>query len=69
MPIGNCDNCDRKNVPVAHYETIHGDTTQCFICTADPWVKDPDPDPYGELADALQTAREIEAEMRQGRKD
>jgi hypothetical protein len=47
--IGSCDNCNRNDVPVAHHETVHGDTTQCFICTASPWEKDPDPDPYGEL--------------------
>lgn len=49
MALGSCDNCDRKNVSVANHETPHGDTTQCYICTACPWEKDPDPDPYGEL--------------------
>ena len=45
MPIGNCENCDRKNVPVRHIElTYCGDTTQCYLCTGDT-----DPDPYGEL--------------------
>ena len=53
--IGSCDNCDRTNVPVANYETVHGNTTQCYICTAGPYEKNPDPDPYGELEEGRPT--------------
>lgn len=50
MAIGNCDCCDRKNVPVTHHETDYerghvGDVTQCYVCAGDV------PDPYGELED------------------
>lgn len=50
MSIGNCDCCDRKNVPVRHHETDYerghvGDVTQCYVCAGDV------PDPYGEMDD------------------
>jgi hypothetical protein len=41
--IGNCDNCDRQNVPVSNGQFCGCDTTQCFICQHDV------ADPYGEL--------------------
>ena len=45
MSIGNCDNCDRQNVPVSHLTATYcGDTTQCFLCQGDS-----DPDPFGEI--------------------
>jgi hypothetical protein len=45
MSIGNCDCCDRRNVPVSHLtETYCGDVTACFLCQGDT-----DPDPYGEV--------------------
>ncbi len=43
MAIGNCDNCDRQNVPVSNGEFCGCETTQCFICQGDA------ADPYGEL--------------------
>ena len=47
MPIGNCDNCQRENVPVSHFNLSYcGDTTACFLCCGDD-----NPDPYGELDD------------------
>ena len=49
MTIGNCDNCDRRHVPVIHFtDTYCGDTTQCFLCQGDT-----DPDPFGEMDDYL----------------
>lgn len=44
MAIGNCDCCDRENVPVANLVAYGIDTTACFICQGDD-----DADPYGEL--------------------
>lgn len=44
MALGNCDNCDRQNVPVSSGQFCGCDTTQCFICQGDS-----DPDPYGEI--------------------
>ena len=42
MPIGNCDNCQRENVPVSHFNLSYcGDTTACFLCCGDD-----NPDPY-----------------------
>ena len=47
MPIGTCDNCQRENVPVSHFNLSYcGDTTACFLCCGDD-----NPDPYGELDD------------------
>lgn len=45
--IGNCDNCDRINVPVSNGQFCGCDTTQCFICQGET-----DPDPYGEMDEA-----------------
>ena len=47
MAIGNCDCCDRRNVPVSsgYYDPV-GDTTACFICQGET-----DPDPYGEIVE------------------
>ena len=42
--IGNCDACDRQNVPVSNGHSSSGETTQCFICQGDK-----NPDPYGEM--------------------
>ena len=46
--IGNCDCCDRQDVPIRHFEageTNAGcETTACFICQGDNEV-----DPYGEM--------------------
>jgi hypothetical protein len=42
--IGNCDACDRKNVPVSNCNSSSGETTQCFLCQGDT-----DPDPYCEV--------------------
>ena len=41
--IGNCDCCDRKDIPVSSffYDPV-GDTTACFICQGD------EPE-YGEM--------------------
>lgn len=41
--IGNCDCCDRENVPVVNVNT-DGEPVACFICQGDS-----DPDPYGEV--------------------
>ena len=49
--IGSCDNCDQQNVPVFSGQFCGCDTTQCFICQGDT-----DPDPYGELEDAISEA-------------
>lgn len=43
--IGNCDACDRQNVPVSNGRSSSGETTQCYLCQGDS-----SPDPYGELA-------------------
>lgn len=44
--IGNCDCCDRENVPVAHFSATaaHSEGAACFLCQGDEG-----PDPYGEL--------------------
>jgi hypothetical protein len=42
--IGNCDACDRQNVPVSNCRSPSGETTQCFLCQGDT-----NPDPYGEM--------------------
>jgi hypothetical protein len=46
MAIGNCEVCDRKNVPVLFLAArgAHPEVTSCFICRGDT-----DPDPYGEM--------------------
>jgi hypothetical protein len=48
MSIGNCDCCDRTNVP-GSVVNVPGEPFACFICQADPWESNPDPDPYGEM--------------------
>lgn len=48
--IGNCDNCDRHDVPVSSGQFCGCDTTQCFTCQGDV------PDPYGELEPEAMTA-------------
>lgn len=52
--IGNCDCCDRKNVPVnfsAWDRNNTGiDTTACYLCCGDSEI-----DPYGELEEAEPT--------------
>ena len=52
--IGNCDNCDRTNVPVSNGQFCGCDTTQCYVCQGDVL------DPYGELEDLA----EIQIERR-----
>lgn len=42
--IGNCEACDRQNVPVSNCRSSSGETTQCFICQGEDF-----PDPYGEM--------------------
>ncbi len=45
MAIGNCDCCDRCDVPVSHLTgTYCGDVTACYLCQGDD-----DADPYGEM--------------------
>ena len=48
MAIGNCDCCPRTNVP-GSVVNVPGEPFACFICQADPWETNPDPDPYGEI--------------------
>lgn len=43
--IGNCDACDRQNVPVSKVN-VPGEPTACFLCQGDS-----NPDPYCETAD------------------
>ena len=43
--IGNCDACERKNVPVSNVRSSSGETTQCFICQGGS-----DADPFCELS-------------------
>ena len=45
--IGNCDACDRKNVPVSKVN-VPGEPIACFICQGGA-----DPDPYCETEPAL----------------
>jgi hypothetical protein len=57
MSIGNCDCCNRHDIPVSHGADIYGnDVTACFICCGDD-----DPDPYGEIDDAIEAATIREA--------
>lgn len=42
MAIGNCDCCDRRNVP-GHVVNCHGEPFACYICQGDD-----DADPYSE---------------------
>lgn len=52
--IGNCDACDRQNVPVAKVN-VPGEPTSCFICQGGT-----DPDPYCEaLPSPLEAARKL----------
>jgi hypothetical protein len=48
--IGNCDCCDRQNVPVRHFDAgatnAQCETTACFICQGETEI-----DPYGEMDD------------------
>jgi hypothetical protein len=46
--IGNCDACDRQNVPVSNCRSSSGESVQCFLCQGDS-----NPDPYGELPGAV----------------
>lgn len=41
--IGNCECCDRKNVPITKVN-LAGEPAACFICQGDT-----NPDPYGEF--------------------
>lgn len=50
MTIGNCDCCDRKNVPGSVVD-VPGEPFACYICQGDPL-----PDPYCELEDVLPPA-------------
>jgi hypothetical protein len=44
MPIGNCDCCNRREVPVDFGCDVHGnDVTACYLCKGET-----DPDPFGE---------------------
>jgi hypothetical protein len=45
--IGNCDCCDRREIPVGKIEAYGIETVACYICQAH--GADPDPDPYGEM--------------------
>lgn len=49
--IGNCDACDRKNVPVSKVNAP-GEPIACFICQGDS-----DPDPFWEEGQATLTDR------------
>lgn len=51
--IGNCDCCDRTNVPLSlvNATSLHPEAVACFICQGDS-----DPDPYGEL-ETIERAR------------
>lgn len=44
--IGNCDCCNRENVPVGRFNatSAYPEGVACFICRGDD-----DPDPFGEL--------------------
>lgn len=44
--IGNCDCCNRENVPVANFNATaaHPEGVACLICQGED-----DPDPYGEV--------------------
>lgn len=44
--IGNCDCCDRENIPVSHFKPTfaYPEGVACYLCQGDT-----DPDPYGEL--------------------
>ena len=44
--IGNCDCCERTNVPVARFNAAaaHPEGVACFICQGEN-----DSDPYGEI--------------------
>ncbi|SEE52805.1 hypothetical protein [Bradyrhizobium lablabi] len=45
--IGNCDCCDREQVPVSHFNATaaHPEGVACWIC-----LGEDDIDPYGELS-------------------
>lgn len=43
MAIGNCDCCDRRDVP-GSVVNVPGEPFACFTCQGDP-----EPDPYGEI--------------------
>lgn len=48
MSIGNCDCCDRRNVP-GSVVNCPGEPFACHICQGDS-----DPDPYGEFDERIE---------------
>ena len=53
--IGNCDCCDRTNVPVSKVN-VPGEPSACFLCQGDT-----DPDPYGEMTEAVEETTMVDA--------
>jgi len=58
MAIGNCDCCDRIDVPGSVVD-CPGEPFACFICQGDS-----DPDPYCELEEAEEREAEVRAKAR-----
>lgn len=44
--IGNCESCNRRNIPIVKGKFGGMETTQCFIC-----MGNDDNDPYKELVE------------------
>jgi hypothetical protein len=51
MPIGNCDCCDRRNVPGRVVRECPGEPFACYVCQGD------DVDPYCELEEPCDVCR------------